>query len=391
MTARFDFPIPTILGGLANGEIDTDSTTKKYVDILDNNLFNGNSRTTIAEPDGPMTVKIADTPNVAVFSQDGVTVQGTTVSTYFRGDGSQLTNLPGGNYGNANVAAYLPTYTGGIGVVSEMSDVFIGQDAGANPNITVPAYNRIAIGKGAGNGGSEGYSIAIGDGAGRDRHGYMAIAIGSRAGTGNSKGIAIGDLAGINDQSGGAVALGASSGQAGQGPAAVAVGSQAGGVRQGWAAVSIGYQAGSADQGGNAIAIGSNAASNTQAAYAIAVGHHAGNIGQGSYAIAIGANAAPNNQPAQSIVINGTNTTLDSAGANTLVVKPMAHNQSRTGQAMCYNTTSGEVFAGVPRLPNYASLAELTTQVTDALPGSIAYDAGNAKIAVYNGTTWVNV
>ena len=37
-----------------------------------------------------------------------------TTSAYFIGDGSQLTNLPAGNYSNANVAAFLPTYTGNL-------------------------------------------------------------------------------------------------------------------------------------------------------------------------------------------------------------------------------------------------------------------------------------
>jgi len=35
-------------------------------------------------------------------------------SAYFIGDGSLLTNLAGGSYGNANVAAFLPTYTGAM-------------------------------------------------------------------------------------------------------------------------------------------------------------------------------------------------------------------------------------------------------------------------------------
>lgn len=40
---------------------------------------------------------------------------GNVTSNYFIGDGSQLTNLPGGgNYGNSNVAAYLPTYDGAL-------------------------------------------------------------------------------------------------------------------------------------------------------------------------------------------------------------------------------------------------------------------------------------
>ena len=37
-----------------------------------------------------------------------------STSSYFIGDGSLLTNLPVGNYSNANVAAFLPTYTGNL-------------------------------------------------------------------------------------------------------------------------------------------------------------------------------------------------------------------------------------------------------------------------------------
>ena len=37
-----------------------------------------------------------------------------TTNSYFIGDGSLLTNLPVGNYSNANVAAFLPTYTGNL-------------------------------------------------------------------------------------------------------------------------------------------------------------------------------------------------------------------------------------------------------------------------------------
>ena len=37
-----------------------------------------------------------------------------TSAAYFKGDGSLLTNLPAGNYSNANVAAYLPTYSGNV-------------------------------------------------------------------------------------------------------------------------------------------------------------------------------------------------------------------------------------------------------------------------------------
>jgi hypothetical protein len=36
-------------------------------------------------------------------------------AAFLKGDGSFITNLPGGSYGNANVAAYLPTFVGNIG------------------------------------------------------------------------------------------------------------------------------------------------------------------------------------------------------------------------------------------------------------------------------------
>jgi len=47
-----------------------------------------------------------------------VSASGNVTGSYIIGDGSLLTNLPGGsgsNYSNANVAAYLPTYSGNIG------------------------------------------------------------------------------------------------------------------------------------------------------------------------------------------------------------------------------------------------------------------------------------
>ena len=356
MTARFDFPTPTIIGNLANGEIDTDSPTKKYVDILDNNLFNGNSRTTIAEVDGPMTVQIGDTPNVAVFSEQGITVQGNTVSTRFIGDGSLLTNLPTGSYSNANVAAYLPTYTGTVGTDS-MSNVLIGQAAGSEPN-TASAFNRVAIGFNAGSNGSQGYSIAIGSGAGAGNHGYMAIAIGQGAGTDNSRGIAIGDLAGKQNQGGGAIALGASSGQNGQGDVAVAVGYLAGGVGQGTGGVAMGW--------------------------------HAGETNQGAWSIAIGANAASNTQHVNSIVLNATSQHVESASANSFVVKPVA-TKNDAGGTLVYNSTSGEVFMGIPQLPNYASLSAAASQIAQPQPGSLIFDSANSRVAFYNGTNWANL
>jgi hypothetical protein len=49
-----------------------------------------------------------------VISLGLVTAVGNLSGAYVLGNGSQLTGLPE-QYGNANVAAYLPTYTGNIG------------------------------------------------------------------------------------------------------------------------------------------------------------------------------------------------------------------------------------------------------------------------------------
>jgi hypothetical protein len=55
------------------------------------------------------------TANITI-SGNGMAVIGNVTSAYFIGDGSQLTNLPiqAGTYSNANVASYLPTYSGNI-------------------------------------------------------------------------------------------------------------------------------------------------------------------------------------------------------------------------------------------------------------------------------------
>ena len=55
--------------------------------------------------------------NTQTMSGVTVSLTGNITANYIIGDGSQLTNLPiqPGTYGNANVANYLPTYTGNLG------------------------------------------------------------------------------------------------------------------------------------------------------------------------------------------------------------------------------------------------------------------------------------
>ena len=76
-------------------------------------IENGTSNVAIPAANGNVTISVAGTDNVAVISANGVTVAGNITGSYILGNGSQLTGLPE-SYTNANVAAYLPTYTGNL-------------------------------------------------------------------------------------------------------------------------------------------------------------------------------------------------------------------------------------------------------------------------------------
>ena len=87
-------------------------------------LVNGSSNVRVY-PNGPVAISVNGVANVAVFEGpqaqfDAVQAVGNITGAYFIGNGSQLTGIPAG-YTNANVAAYLPTYTGNL--VSLTGDV----------------------------------------------------------------------------------------------------------------------------------------------------------------------------------------------------------------------------------------------------------------------------
>jgi hypothetical protein len=83
-----------------------------------------------------------------------------TTTGFFVGDGSQITNLPLGNYSNANVANYLPTYSGDISatnIVTESIQVgpsftqsFVTSSSNLNPIVLaefdVGAYHSFTFG-----------------------------------------------------------------------------------------------------------------------------------------------------------------------------------------------------------------------------------------------------
>jgi hypothetical protein len=74
-----------------------------------------------------------------------VSASGNVTGAYFIGDGSQLTNLPntssGTNYTNANVAAFLPTYTGNLAG----NNLALTGTANITGNVNVTAGNVNAV------------------------------------------------------------------------------------------------------------------------------------------------------------------------------------------------------------------------------------------------------
>jgi hypothetical protein len=76
------------------------------------------------------TIRTAAQPNItSVGTLSSVSATGNVTGNYFIGNGSQLTGLPE-SYTNANVAAYLPTYTGNLvsltGAVTTTANVSAG-------------------------------------------------------------------------------------------------------------------------------------------------------------------------------------------------------------------------------------------------------------------------
>jgi hypothetical protein len=145
-------------------------------------IQNGNSSIQIADINGNANVSIRGTSNVAVFSNSGVKVNGIVSavgnisSNYFLGNGAFLSGLPA-TYSNANVADFLPVYSGNIagdylfitrnanisgntnvqGIVSATGNIvtsgyFVGDFAGnITGNFTVPGSNTQVLFNTSGN------------------------------------------------------------------------------------------------------------------------------------------------------------------------------------------------------------------------------------------------
>ena len=206
----------------------------------------------------------------------------TTTSGLYWANGVSYASTVTGTYGNTQVAAYIPTYTGKLG---NASNVQIG-------------FGTI--------------------GAGSAQTGLSSIVIGSQAGyygTGTGA-IAIGDNSGLGQT--GPIASGAYS---------ISIGSSnSGSITAN--TISIGSFAGGS-QGANSIVIGSKAAS-TNTTYA------------GSNSIIIGASANGNPSVANTIVLSaGVNSPTPSNSG--FYVTPVRNDATSTTQAIYYNTSTNEL------------------------------------------------
>jgi hypothetical protein len=91
----------------------------QVANISVSSIQSGTSNVKLVGLNGDATVNIDGTSNIAAFRSTGAYITGILSATgnitgdYILGDGSQLTGLPA-TYGNANVAAFLPVYSGNI-------------------------------------------------------------------------------------------------------------------------------------------------------------------------------------------------------------------------------------------------------------------------------------
>ena len=298
------------------------------------------------------------------------TTANVVTSSYFIGDGSQLTGIVS-SYGNANVGTYLTTYTGNIGNVKTTANVvtsgyFIGngsQLTGITSSYTLPTANTTVKG---------GVIIpAVGTSGIVNNSGTISVASATRTQYGGILGIvgnqiALGTTAGATSQGANAIAVGNAAGYDTQASNAVAVGYEAGYSNQQSQTVAIGLGAGRTTQSHDAVAIGKSAGRVSQGSYAIAIGSDAGYTSQGIYSIAIGMTAGETNQPNNSIVLNARGTgwgDMTGNAASAFYVDPVRNNI--TSQTVYYNTTTKEISYG------NSSIAGVGVTITSPSAGQV--------------------
>ena len=115
-------------------------------------LANGTTSFNIPVVNGNVVGNVGANTSVYIFTDAGANVAGYVNATgnitgnYILGNGSQLTGLPA-SYGNANVAAYLPTYTGNIGAgnVSVTGNVVAGNVVSTTGTFRLPSFTTLEL------------------------------------------------------------------------------------------------------------------------------------------------------------------------------------------------------------------------------------------------------
>jgi microcystin-dependent protein len=216
---------------------------------------------------------------------------------------------------------HLGTGAGGIGVTS-----YIYQGTGS-----------IAIGGYSSQNYQGKYSVSVGYEASQQHQGDYSVAIGYEAGQNNQG----------TGGSGYSVAVGPNAGQNDQQTQSVAIGPNAGQTNQQANSIAIGFNAGYENQGTTVT---------PTAGYAIAIGYEAGYSNQGDHTIAIGNQAGYNGQDDFSIILNATNSSLDTSSTGGFFVKPINRNENYDDFKMLrYNETSGEIVYSYP-IPGVISM-----------------------------------
>jgi hypothetical protein len=238
-------------------------------------------------------------------------------------NGSVISSNVGGDYGNANVAAYLPTYTGNLSVgniimaaasaaskiqfkaVGSTNGATIYDDSGSlilSPNTTYSPTAGVGIG-------GLGYLLApngsrnltLNYGSVNGQVGIQTnLVVGTTLTGGNitvaNNIVASGNITGSYFIGNGALLTGiAASSNYGNTNVAAYLTSVAN--------VKIGFSAGFTNQGFSAVAIGPTSATNNQGNYAIAIGATTAQNNQGNNSVAIGTGAAATNQGIDAIAI----------------------------------------------------------------------------------------
>ena len=326
------------------------------------------------------------------------------VGCYLYGCGANITGLPN-YYSNANVANYLPTYSGSLGSVSTITttgNITIGGNAVIFGNLSVAGtttfVNATSVTTSnlflqlANNQNTFAGINGAGIQAGNVGNTYVAnwtysnvlnawttnvgiSAAGTIAGnfngsfTGCGRGITnlsqgrccnshlnyvlstvrIGcgaGAGGFNNLCGGGIAIGCRAGQGGVGPGTILIGKKAGSCFSGQPNnIAIGVCAGTVRQGvngsGYAIAIGSGAGHTCQWAGSIAIGFQAGATLQSQYGIAVGRNAGGISQGAYAVAI-GPSAGFSSQGTNSIAIGRLAGVTNQFANAIAIGYSAGQ-------------------------------------------------